>query len=263
MKTVLLLASLFAFAVSTKGDDAFLIRHTGGLCAYATTGYHQYIKLSSSCQQYFKSTPQKKLQHVKTKKCVSPIGIWNGAPLALVACSSTTAQFKMTVGHSIQHINSGKCVHPLGGKTKPKSNTLLVIHSGCNIYRLSFNFEQRFVMKHYGGLCAYNAKNYIKLSSSCNETFIFTSKKKLQHLTTKKCVAPVGKMNEAPLKLVDCFSTTAQFKRTPGFSIQHINSGKCVHPFGGKAEPERNTNLVAYSGCDLYRLSFHFQYQSR
>jgi len=259
MKTISLLAFLFAFVLSTKAnhDGQFLIRHVGDLCAYAAG--HNYIRLSSSCHDLFSFTPSRKLLHKKTGKCVAPLHQWNNAKLALVSCSLTTAHFMRTHGNSIEYVNNGKCVHPYGGKARPKLYTPLVIYYGCNQHRLSFVFEYTFVIQHFGGLCVHVRNSHLILSRACNERFQLTSSNALRNIRTGKCVVPVSTKNNARLVLTsDCSTRSARFAATAHHSAKHLATGKCMHPLGGKLHPKAGTPVVIYSGCDERRLQFRF-----
>eukprot|EP00112_Aurelia_sp_Birch-Aquarium-sp1_P011279 Seg2370.3 transcript_id=Seg2370.3/GoldUCD/mRNA.D3Y31 product="High choriolytic enzyme 1" protein_id=Seg2370.3/GoldUCD/D3Y31 len=58
----------------------------------------------------------------------------------------------------------------------------------------------------------------------------------------------------------DCSSNNSRFSQTQKYSAKHITTGKCIHPLGGNLRPRSGTKIVIYRGCDQDRLQFKFIY---
>ena len=131
-----------------------------------------------------------------------------------------------------------------------------------SLYVLLVQPTAPFLIRHNGGLCvSVGSDNLLRLTSSCNEEFSFTSSKALQHKKTMKCVVPDGYYNGSPFKLTsNCQTHEARFEETSGFSLKHLGSKKCIHPSGGSGNPPENTKLILYSGCDQKRLTLKPEY---
>jgi hypothetical protein len=53
-----------------------------------------------------------------------------------------------------------------------------------------------------------------------------------------------------------CDDPSQKFEFTLRGSLRHVSSGKCVRPLGGATNPTVGTQLVLFTGCDLDRVRF-------
>ena len=101
----------------------------------------------------------------------------------------------------------------------------------------------------------------LTLTGSCDEKFVLTYEKNLQHIHSGKCVVPESLRNGSFITLVaDCSSSNSRFMQTDKYSVKHIATGQCIHPSGGLLSPVPGTKIVIYSGCGDEKSQFKFIY---
>jgi hypothetical protein len=66
----------------------------------------------------------------------------------LVGAEGGWQRFRILPSGSLQHVPTGMCVHPLGGAERPADGTPLVVHAGCDIERLAFEFTEKGSLRH-------------------------------------------------------------------------------------------------------------------
>merc|ERR1712098_323989 len=115
-------------------------------------------------------------------------------------------------------------------------------------------------IEHFGGLCVdlddTADMNAVLTSAGGSREFCYTSKGYLKDQATDKCltVTDPSKYDEF-VRFGSCKDAATWSTTEKGFKV-NAESGFCWHPKNGAAQPEEDTNVVIWAGCDEDRLTF-------
>lgn len=113
-------------------------------------------------------------------------------------------------------------------------------------------------IKHFGDLCVAlddtSAMNAVLSATGCSEEFCLTTKGYIRDSTTGKCLTADPGQNNDFVTFGACQSAETWTETDRGLKINE--SGRCWHPNGGSSNPQENTNVVIYDGCDADKNEF-------
>ena len=124
---------------SSPAEGKFLIQHYSKMCFKFDIG-DQRIHLSSSCDDQYYISKTKSLVHFASGKCLRPVVNADDSLFMLTSKCDNNTRFEQTSFGSLRQIKTGYCIHPLHGRLYPQEGKHIVIHRGCDQYRLKFTF---------------------------------------------------------------------------------------------------------------------------
>lgn len=114
-------------------------------------------------------------------------------------------------------------------------------------------------IEHFGGLCVDlddTAARYATLTSAgCSRSFCITTNGYIQDSVTEMCLTVEQDVNNNGIRFAKCKDAKTWQSLGSAFRLNEGN-GKCWHPVGGSDNPEEDTNVVIYDGCDSDRTTF-------
>ncbi|CAH1241455.1 NXPE3 [Branchiostoma lanceolatum] len=143
-----------SFSINVTANNVpCVIRHSGGKCLHVKTypGEEQPINrlVLKDCgnrqRQLFVHWPNGRLMHAVSKKCLvlnTKGDIQEGTEITLGDCDENSLHVRHTPTRTLQDMSTGMCLHPYGGSSLPEEDTHIVIFSGCEEYRLMFEYME-------------------------------------------------------------------------------------------------------------------------
>ncbi|XP_066300101.1 NXPE family member 3-like [Branchiostoma lanceolatum] len=143
-----------SFSINVTANNVpCVIRHSGGKCLHVKTypGEEQPINrlVLKDCgnrqRQLFVHWPNGRLMHAVSKKCLvlnTKGEIQEGTEITLGDCDENSLHVIHTPTRTLQDMSTGMCLHPYGGSSLPEEDTHIVIFSGCEEYRLMFEYME-------------------------------------------------------------------------------------------------------------------------
>ncbi|XP_019623570.1 PREDICTED: uncharacterized protein LOC109469489 [Branchiostoma belcheri] len=128
------------------------------------------------------------------------------------------------------------------------------------------------VIRHSGGKCLHvktypgeqQPINKLVLKDCGNrqrQLFVHWPDGRLMHAVSKKCLVldTKGEIREGTeITLGDCDEKSLHVPHTRFRTLQDTSTGMCLHPYGGSDNPDEDTHIVIFSGCEEGRLMFEY-----